>query len=66
MIKAEQIRGLSNEQLREFRRFDLDCGDMKCYECPLGLEPTKVRLRSGREQTYKCATAYASFVYSGA
>lgn len=65
MIKAEQIRGLSNEQLREFRRFDLDCGDMKCHECPLGLEPTTVRLRSGKEFTYKCATAYANFFYRG-
>ena len=64
MIKPELIINLDNTQLREFRRFDMSCADLDCVECPLGLEPTEVTLKSGVKYTYRCATAFASYVYS--
>lgn len=63
MIQPTQIRQLSRVQLRQFRRFDMDCENLHCEDCPLGLVPTKVTLKNGREFIYRCAPAYASFFY---
>lgn len=63
MIHPTQIRQLSSAQLRQFRCFDMDCESLRCEDCPLGLVPTKVTLNNGREFTYRCAPAYASFFY---
>lgn len=64
MIDPSSIRGLTRPQLSQFRRFDMDCEDLRCNECPLGMEPVRVTLRNGNEFTYKCAPAYASHLYS--
>ena len=65
MIAPELVHNLTLERLKQFRRFDMDCGNLECSQCPLGLVPTEVRLRSGRDFTYRCATAYASFLSRG-